>query len=383
MAGRGGTGGVLDWALAAGGRRTQTPRYTLDVSRCAAPEPLVALVAQQLRAAVGGLRVDLEDRLSYVARVLAARVGEKTWRQYGSIFAQFVRFCIAEDLEFLPASQSTGLLWAQYLAAKGTVKATTAQPYFSAINTVHDLLQLPKPCEGNSVLTSFRRGWERMQVDLRAGPQLVLAFDAQVVWQLYEALPSAFTLEVLQPLLFTVLSFVLFLRPDSMLSIAWCSLFDHVLGPVFQYKPLNWKGHIVRPEEAPVLQFPLFGLPALKSAIALQMHLAGGALWSSPRKLGTPDGERWFAAALQRHGLASLLEIHSLYSLRRGGASAARAAGVPMEVIESYGGWAAGSSSLREHYLDFGVARSPAAERFFGPLSVGRVAPFAQQYFNR
>ena len=41
-------------------------------------------------------------------------------------FSQFVRFCVARDTCFLPATKLTGLLWARELAARGTIKASTA-----------------------------------------------------------------------------------------------------------------------------------------------------------------------------------------------------------------------------------------------------------------
>ncbi|GLI70838.1 hypothetical protein VaNZ11_015851 [Volvox africanus] len=61
--------------------------------------------------------------------------------------------------------------------------------YFSAVNTVHDLLGFPKPCDGDNVLLSaFRRGWERLQVLLTPSSTLVLAFSTLDVWALYKRL---------------------------------------------------------------------------------------------------------------------------------------------------------------------------------------------------
>ena len=106
-----------------------------------------------------------------------------------------------------------------------------------------------------------------------------------------------------------------------------------------------------------------------------------GPLWR--RRFSTSQVEGLFGRVLERHGLAHLRDVHTPYSLRRGGASAARVAGVPMEVIESFGGWSAGSRALKEHYLDMSITASPYATTFFGRLARGQCAPFAQQYFNR
>jgi hypothetical protein len=183
------------------------------------------------------------------------------------------------------------------------------------------------------------------------------------------------------PLLFVVLDFCLCLRPDSLLSVVWACISCVDGEPVFQYKPLNWKGRIVSPEHAPVLQFPLCGLPWLRVALEQQLARSPAGLWSTRPSMAV--AERCFDMVLARCGLAPLRGMHTLYSLRRGGASAARAAGVPLEVVEAFGGWTANSSALREHYLDMGVRSCPKAVAFFGPLAARRVAPFGVQYFNR
>ncbi|GIL93191.1 hypothetical protein Vretifemale_20585, partial [Volvox reticuliferus] len=61
--------------------------------------------------------------------------------------------------------------------------------------------------------------------------------------------------------------FCTFLRPDSLLSVVWAQVCEVEGLAVFRYKPLNWKGRIVKPESAPVLQFPLCGLPKLRFGV--------------------------------------------------------------------------------------------------------------------
>lgn len=372
---------MVAWAHERAGQTALTPRYGLDLSRAAAPPVVADLVAEHLQASVPG--ADLGPRWASIVQVILARVGEKTWRSYASHFAAFVRFCVEEGLEFLPASQATGLLWAQYLASKGTVQARSVQPYFSAVNTVHDLLGFPKPCTSeNPLFAAYRKGWERLQVSLLPGRALVLAFPAEAAWRLYQCLPTVSSGSVFfVPLLFVVLSFCTFLRPDSLLSVQWARVAQVGESWVLQYKPLSWKGRVIPAAAAPVLQFPLCGLPYLRVALWQQLKGNDGPLWAS--RQSTPGAERWFRDVLRHFGLRHLEGVHTLYSLRRGGASAARAAGVPLEVIESFGGWAAGSTALRQHYLDMGVMCCPAARAFFGPLAAGRAAPFVGQFFNR
>ncbi|GIL44415.1 hypothetical protein Vafri_1889, partial [Volvox africanus] len=190
VAGGGSASSVVTWACGqSGSASVPRVRYGMDWGRSVAPEPVQALVVTHLQ----GLAPDhrFSRRLDEIAKVILARVGPKSWRAYASHFAAFVRFCVAEELEFLPALPYTGLLWAQYLAARGTVQASSAQPYFSAINTIHELLGFPKPCTGdNPLFVAFRRGWERMQVSVLPRVSLNLAFSAGDLWSLCEALPG-------------------------------------------------------------------------------------------------------------------------------------------------------------------------------------------------
>ncbi|EFJ40361.1 hypothetical protein VOLCADRAFT_99847 [Volvox carteri f. nagariensis] len=167
--------------------------------------------------------LDHSARLLQIAQVVMSRVGAKTWQSYASHFAAFVCFCVDEGLELLRASHYAGLLWSQFLAAKGSIQVRTAQPYFSAIISGHDLLGNPKPCVGdNTLLAAFRRGWERLQRSTVPASVLVLAFSAGDAWHLYEQLAVVpVGSELALPLLFVVLSFCLLLRPDSLLSVTW------------------------------------------------------------------------------------------------------------------------------------------------------------------
>ncbi|EFJ45815.1 hypothetical protein VOLCADRAFT_105830 [Volvox carteri f. nagariensis] len=304
-----------------GGMAPSAVPRAATMSGAAVAGPDIAAMLLQMQQDLAGVRARLNSqgqdhsaRLEQIAAVIVSRVGSKTWQSYASHFAAFVRFCVSEDLEFLPASRYTGLLWAQYLAARGSVRARTAQPYFSAVNTVHVLLGLAKPCDGDNVLLSaFRKGWERLQVSLAPTSSLVLAFSASDAWRLYDRLPSVpVASDLFVPLLFVVLGFCLFLRPDSLLSVVWARVSVVDEEPVFQYKPLHWKGRITAPELAPVLQFPLGGLPFLRVALLQKLSRDPARLW--PERQTTQGAERWFDRVLAQCGLEGLRSVHTLYS---------------------------------------------------------------------
>ncbi|EFJ50369.1 hypothetical protein VOLCADRAFT_88909 [Volvox carteri f. nagariensis] len=262
--GRSSAGAVLAWAQSHSTRAASValPRYSLDLQSVAAPPVITNLLVSQLQLVAPSL--DHSARPLQIAQVVMSRVGAKPWQSYASHFAAFVRFYVEEGLEFLPASHYAGLLWGQFLAAKGSIQAHTAQPYFSAINSVHDLLGYPKPCAGDStLLAALSRGWERLQRSMAPASTLLLAFSAGDAWRLYEQLAV----------------------------VPW--------------------------------------------AIRQRFLRDPSRLWLAGQS--TRGAERWFDLVLAGCGLPHLRGLHSLYSLRRGGASAARAVEVLFEVVEAFG----------------------------------------------
>ena len=170
----------MSWAQARDAGRTAPQKYGIAASRAAAPAPVQSLIVEHLRSLLGELGLEHDESLLGIARMVASRLSPSTWATYSSGISQFVRFCLEAGFDFLPASQVTGVMYAQHLAARGTIQASSAQPYFSAVNTLHDILGYPKPCGAdNKLLASFRAGWERLQVRLDAAPTIVLAFAAE------------------------------------------------------------------------------------------------------------------------------------------------------------------------------------------------------------
>jgi hypothetical protein len=319
------------------------PRYTMGARVVGPPNVFVSVLqdflVEQYRAA--GRQPDLQA-CAALAVMMAARLSPASWQSYGSTFGASVRFCLGRQPAFLPADQSTGLLWAQHLAASCTVQASTSQPYFSAVNTVHHMLGLPRPCADNPMLTSFRRGWERQQQPIAPLPAVAgLALPPRLAFSLYTALPG---LSALRRVLFCCLCYCLMLRPASLLSVQWLRMSQGFL----QYIPLHWNNKRLQPDKAPVLQFPVSRLPFLAAAVARFSAQSGAArpFWqllgdsSSPT---TVEAEAWFASACDAARFSAADRGYTLYSTRRGGASAAAAVGVPLHKVEAFGGWGVGS----------------------------------------
>jgi hypothetical protein len=313
---------------------------------------------------------------------MAAHLSPATWQTYGSNFGAFVRFCLGRQLPFLPADKLTGVLWAQHLAASCIVQASTAQPYFSAVNTMHHMLGLPRPCADNPMLTSFRKGWERQQQPIAPLPAVAgLALPPRLAFSLYTALPSLSAPAALRPVLFCFLCYCLMLRPASLLSVLWLRVSEGFL----QYKPLHWKGKRLQPDKAPVLQFPVSRLPFLVAALDRFSAQSGAArsFWQLVGDSSSPTtvvAEGWFDSACQSARFPNADRGYTLYSTRRGGASAAAAVGVPLHKLEAFGGWGVGSKALRECYLDHAVPADSHARMFFSALVEAVISPGS--FFN-
>lgn len=124
-------------------------KYTLPTQAPAGvPPPLVEGLQQALADMFVGAGLPNSADVELMVAVMSARLSPNTWRTYSSVFGQFVTFCVSEGLPFLPATEAVGLQWAVHLAKRGTVQADTAGGYFSAVNTVHELLGWHKPCVG-------------------------------------------------------------------------------------------------------------------------------------------------------------------------------------------------------------------------------------------
>ena len=330
-----------------------------------------------------GLPADAAD-VNFMVSVMAARLAPSTWQSYSSVFGQFVAFCVAHSLPFLPATEAVGLLWLVHLAKRGTVQADTAGPYFSGVNTVHELLGMPKPCVGMP-FDAFKRGWVRSQrVLVEEDNNNILACPAAVAQAWYMGLGSLGTNNaLLKQVLFCVLAFRLFLRPASLLAIVH-PLVVCVDGKwIFRYKPEEYKTRKTTVGSLPVMSLDLTPFPLLREALQKYLRgLKGQAMWGTSR-VTTAQAAGWFTAVLAEFSPGVMGQL-TLYSCRRGGASAARAVGVPLYLIELMGGWARGSVAMRSRYFDMSVTADEAARFWFagmvqpavaGPLFV---APFFQ-----
>lgn len=78
---------------------------------------------------------------------------DQTIRNYDGKLTKFIKYCMSQTppLVPIPAELNTVLKYIAFLAASGTVKVDTVQPYLSCINTTHVSVGLSPPTVGPQV----------------------------------------------------------------------------------------------------------------------------------------------------------------------------------------------------------------------------------------
>lgn len=349
----------------------------------AAPPPLLVELHQHVLEWLGAS--GSETLAASISGFIANSVSPSTWSAYTSAFKRFVSFCKSECLDFLPATEPTVLRYALFLAEEGLIQAEGSQSYFSAINKFHELLGFAPPAKGR-LLAAFRAGWVRVQhsvVSLEGeGDAREPTLPAAVALSMYNLLPlvprdsADYT-----ALVYSVVAFRTFLRPSTLVSIYWSEFLGIDGRFTLRFKAGVWKdahGKGLSAERTPSLD--VTDLPFLRDALRWVVQTSGGGQFLGFRSVQSGNAAFQRALILARPDLAG---VFSQYSCRRGGTSAAYAVGVPLDVLESMGGWAVGSKAMRSHYLDRSIGYSEAAKFFFGSLVPGRAPPlFGATYFG-
>eukprot|EP00854_Cymbomonas_tetramitiformis_P034273 gene34273-biopygen23528 len=109
-------------------------------------------------------------------------------------------FCEGEGREWLPASEETARLYLATLLHSGGIRATSLQPYLSAINNYHEDMGWSGPAKGISV-TRAVTGITHVRTVHDAGLTLEPENRDQIRW--------------LQACTYVVLAFISFGRPDT------------------------------------------------------------------------------------------------------------------------------------------------------------------------
>ena len=373
------------WArLARVAPRAEGPREALPaglpIIAVGGQVPWQAAMEPRLRGLLGHSAL-ADSAIRYLSRGAPSTVDS-----YGSHWGQFQAFCDREGRVSLPASESTILLYVASLGERGTVKASSLQPYLSAINRIHrDVTGVEVGPAGGSLLTKLRQGiaWEQSQApsipsNTRVALPAEIPLLAVVVGRAMRNPQIRNEAAELREITAVALGFLCMGRADTMVhigerDITWSASHLYI---VLEHE----KGRSRREDpRARTLVFPV--QPSLQPLIdvlekwrvcrmtwghsTLFFALKGETLHKSPHVPMTawllnvcarlneqpPPGYAW-----------------SSHSLRKGGASAASAIGVPLSTIRHIGGWAV-SSSVVNQYIDPAVLASVGAWFFFGAFA--------------
>ncbi|KAK3248872.1 hypothetical protein CYMTET_41678 [Cymbomonas tetramitiformis] len=262
---------------------------------------------------------------------------------------------LAEQREWLPATTPTVLLYLASLLDRGKIRATSLQPYLSAINCYHEDLGYDAPAKGRSVVRAVK-GMAVLQAQREVASGDILTertyLPAPHVWAAQQA-ASASTprtseeLQLLRAYVYTVFAYIAFGRPDTGVAMHW----EHVSSTeeelsIVLLKEKGRRHHRVKRR----LQIPWRGVGGLRGVLQnWQVHRdlawrsytssrtpssnVHGSYWGLPGERGTFEGDslanEWIQLALDSLGCLPPEGRHfTAYSTRKGAATGARAEGL-------------------------------------------------------
>ena len=309
---------------------------------------------------------------------------------YASTFKKFIRFCAEQHLVPSQVKQRDIVRYIAWLAQEGRIGADNLQPYLSSVNKfLRD--HLLDPVASGALVVAARKGFKRLQVDLTPAPVRVAlpASMARACLVQAERLQNASSrgkLLFLRNFTAIATNFLFPIRGSSMVGIL---REDFVISKdSFQLFCRQCKGFgAVKLERHPLLQIPVAANRRLATVIRAWQSCRDQAFgerspshfWQLPGedpRLWTADTvTSWLTQAAAWLGEAPEEgNKWTSHSLRKGGASAANAAGVSITLIRYLGGWSKTSHVVLD-YIDPLILPSEEGFLFFGWLSSSRFQP--------
>lgn len=325
-------------------------------------------------------------------KLAASALEDGTVEQYGRNWELYCTWCDLNDLDPIPSTPTMIFAYVGWLAERGTIAASSLQPYLSAINSYHADLGLERPALGHLVHRA-RQGMARGQTLVQTRDTRV-PLPAQVVLRALEdtLAQAAQQQQRLKPREYAAwlrsryalcLAFVFFGRQDScvgLLSVDHGIDGEHLWLRLTEKMRRRWAfRRVVRlPLRCPPTRGHASALPRLARLgqlyLRARQQLPGKAperLFQLPRE-AQPTAARmseWVADVLKQLGVAAPAGFaYKGHSLRSGGSSAAEAIGVSRYRGNWLGGWSQTSKTRELHYIDPSVPPTPAAYALLGWL---------------
>jgi hypothetical protein len=286
-------------------------------------------------------------------------------------FCRFWAFCARTGHHPVPAEAARVLAFVQFLRDEGRVSVRSGPQYVSAITTVHRWFAIPDYSATTDLTKRLFAAWRLAVADHEARDQ-PLAYPASNLVELLAAAAESPDLPVLRAALVIGLDFAFFNRADSAFPITAGDILED--GECIVFRETRFKRKRADSLTNRVRRFNATRLPDLLSV--LRSYRARRVEYFN----ADPPPYIWQLRAEGRPTTALISNIFSFavatwpqlfpagvthHALRRGGATAAHAIGVPLETICFWGGWAFGSEAVYR-YVDFAHEATDADFRAFG-----------------
>lgn len=316
--------------------------------------------------------------------MLERSLADSTRDQYTdklNLYAEFMRL----TGRTLPSQECDILVYIGWLRDRGTIQASSLQPYLSCINKLHVALNYEKPAVGE-MIASQRRGMARVQAEepgaLRDHRVPIPAAVMCDVLALGER--SDIDITTLRAVLAVCMQYAFFGRPGTGATLRTEDIgvtSTHIFVRKFKEKgkahtrdrrvhqlPLTGKGTKYLRRLAPLLQ--RFKTER-ESAFRTRGFEPSASFWALPRESAptTSAVNDWLREVLHAIGKSAPEGFAwQAHSLRSGAASAAHCIGVSMLQIRFMGGWAPNSATVERDYIDPTFRADFAASQWFGWL---------------
>lgn len=314
------------------------------------------------------------------AMVLSSLLGSNSPSSRVTIVSKFRRYwsyCADLQLSPLPLAEARVCLYIKFLLDEGRIQPKYLPQYVSALSTVASWLTLDHTSMSSVLVKRCLRSSMIVSVEQHAA-RTILVLSSSRLLDLIAASRQTPTCEGVRLLALILWQFIWVSRESSATYIRpeHIQFVDASQTIIFQetfFKGTRALRHLDR-----VRSFPCAGCPAVFDLLRRYALLRHG-VWSTPKGLQTPHNREFFWAlptdtpfdsrSLSRIFCGKIVGSKdlTLHSLRRSGATALYGAGVPLERIAAWGGWAPGSPSLQA-YIDFTRASDPGDHVFFGWL---------------
>jgi len=331
--------------------------------------------------------------------LLTAAWAKSTSDTYNSAIKPYFQFCEEQGLPPLAATTATMARYIAWIGERGTIKATSLQPYLSAVNGFfkdHGA----EPVAQGELVAKVRRGLAASQVSLQPSrtrlylPARILVSSLRLAKDLRTQLTDTWTqaqaelILLFRACLATVLLATFFCRGGAGVECRSGDLLCTPTGGILLYHGTRKGQRGTSTERKLLCELPASAHPDMAKLLqyfdAARTRFSAGKIpdrrWAISVREPTTN---WTADTLTAWLQRVLCAVHeqppdgfawTSHSLRKGAATAAYSIGTPMQKIKFFGGWARESDVVLD-YIDPTVLPCPGAWQLFGWMTPGGPPP--------